>query len=92
MARISNNPPQDLPAQLRAAIDGDGRSARELAAAAGVDASQINRFLTGERDLRLATAGAICDVLGLRLAGEQRGRGRPAKGTKSQRGESRDVA
>jgi hypothetical protein len=37
----------------------------------------VQRFLTGQRDIRLATADAIAAALGLRLVEVGRGRGRP---------------
>jgi hypothetical protein len=67
----------DLGDQLRDAIAADGRSASELARAAEVDPAQVHRFLAGQRDLRLATAGYLCRVLGLRLVGQARSKGRP---------------
>jgi plasmid maintenance system antidote protein VapI len=57
-----------LPEQLRAIIQGRGISAGELAALAEVDRRQVARFVAGERDLTLATAGRIAAALGLRLA------------------------
>lgn len=52
---------------LRAAIAADPRSGRELGAAAGVPQPSISRFLTGERDLSLASASKLAAALGLEL-------------------------
>jgi transcriptional regulator with XRE-family HTH domain len=64
--------------QLRDAIDRSRRTYSDLASEAGIDASQILRFASGERDIRVETAGRLCAVLGLHLAETSRGRGRPA--------------
>ena len=51
---------------LKAAMT--GQSAYALAKATGLSHTQVIRFLRGERDLRLETAAALCDHLGLELA------------------------
>ena len=53
---------------LRRAIKDLGETAYSLSAATGVSASVISRFLNGERDLRLETAGKIAAHLELELA------------------------
>jgi transcriptional regulator with XRE-family HTH domain len=68
----------DLADQLRDAIGLSGRSASEVARLAEVDPAQVLRFLSGERDVRLETAGRICRALGWHLAEVARGRGRPS--------------
>jgi ribosome-binding protein aMBF1 (putative translation factor) len=52
---------------LRQAILKSGRSAYSLQQETGVDASVITRFLHGERDLRLETAGKLADAVGAKL-------------------------
>lgn len=54
--------------QLRAAAAASGLSAAALADAAGVDRSQVSRFLSGDRDPRLSTFAALADALGYGLA------------------------
>lgn len=56
-----------LPAQLREIIASRGLTPTELGALSGVDPTVIARFVAGERDLRLETAGRIASALGLRL-------------------------
>ena len=78
-----------LPDQLRQAIEDSGLSSSEIARQAEISHAQVLRFLSGERDLRLETAGLICQALGLALAEASRGRGRPKK-TKTHHAESLD--
>lgn len=52
--------------QLRAAIEASGTAYR-AAKDSGVDVTIVQRFLNGERDLRLATAARLCEALGLEL-------------------------
>lgn len=65
-----------LPAQLREIIASRGLTPTELGQASGVDPTVIARFVAGERDLRLETAGKIAAALGLRLVEVARSRGR----------------
>ena len=53
--------------QLREIIHSRGLTPTELGQLAGVDPTIIARFVSGERDLRLETAGRIATALGLRL-------------------------
>jgi plasmid maintenance system antidote protein VapI len=55
--------------QLRAIILGSGISCGELGRISGVDRRQVARFVSGERDLTLETAGKLIEALGLTLAG-----------------------
>jgi hypothetical protein len=57
----------DLSEQLREAIRRDGRSLYRLALDTGVNHTQLERFMRGERGLTLDTAGLVCEVLGLGL-------------------------
>jgi len=52
---------------LREAIRNSTLSVVELAAKCDIHRQVIDRFLTGERDMRLATAAKIAEVLGLVL-------------------------
>lgn len=56
-----------MAAVLRKAIKDDERSYYRLAKDSGVDHSVLIRFVAGERDIVLGTAGRICKALGLRL-------------------------
>jgi len=60
--------PKDIEAELRQAIEKDGRTVYRLAADSGVSAGQIGRFVTGERTLTLAVAAKLATALGLQLA------------------------
>ena len=66
--------PQPLDAALRKAIRASGLTHYALAKEAGVQASQIDRFMMPaddprHRDLRLSTASRIAVVLGLGITG-----------------------
>jgi hypothetical protein len=52
---------------LREAISHSGKSVRRLAKDAGVSEVILQQFMDGERDLRLATAGRLAQILGLKL-------------------------
>lgn len=59
--------PKPINDALRAAIAKSGLTHYALAKVAGVTAGQIDRFVSGERDLRLNSAAAIAAALGLEL-------------------------
>jgi plasmid maintenance system antidote protein VapI len=54
--------------RLQTAIESDGRTFYRLGKEAGVSPEVISRFVAGERDIRLATASKLADVLGLELS------------------------
>lgn len=56
-----------IDAALKAAIKASGLTHYAVAKLAEVSPAQIDRFMAGERDLRLATAAAIASALGLGL-------------------------
>ena len=56
-----------LAEQLRAAIRESGVSRYGLAKQTGLSYAVVHRFVAGERDITLATATKITDVLGLEL-------------------------
>ena len=58
----------DLAEDLRKAISDSGMTHYSIGKASGVNIANIDRFVSGERDLRLATASKICSVLGYGLA------------------------
>ncbi|MCH8829371.1 MAG: helix-turn-helix transcriptional regulator [Planctomycetes bacterium] len=68
----------DLAEQLRGAFRDSGMSRYMLAKRAGVSYAVVHRFVAAERDITLATATRICDVLGLELkpapSGARKGR------------------
>lgn len=64
---------EDLGDRIRATATARGVSTRALAAAAGLDASTVRRFLRGDTDLTLRTASLLCAALGLRLVESTRG-------------------
>lgn len=53
--------------QLRTAIVATGLTSYRLGKDAGVSPGVIDRFLTGERDIRLATAARLSTALGIEL-------------------------
>ena len=57
----------ELAKSLRKAILESGLKHYSLAKVSGVDTSMIDRFVSGERDIRLETAGRIADALGYSL-------------------------
>jgi plasmid maintenance system antidote protein VapI len=57
---------------LREAIRNSKLSVVELASECGIHRQVIDRFLTGERDMRLSTAAKLAEVLGLALKKERR--------------------
>jgi len=57
---------------LRKAILDSKVSAYRLAIESGVDQAAISRFVSGQRDLRLESAGKIANALGLRLTKDKR--------------------
>jgi transcriptional regulator with XRE-family HTH domain len=59
---------EPLPAKLRAAIRSSGKTVYRIAAESGVSHPVILRFLSGERDIRLATAEKLAAALGLTLS------------------------
>jgi transcriptional regulator with XRE-family HTH domain len=59
--------PKPLTDTLKAAITKSGLTHYALAKIAGTTPGQIDRFMSGERDLRLGTAAAIAAAIGLEL-------------------------
>ena len=53
---------------LRGAIIDSGLTHYAIGKASGVDTAVIDRFVSGERDIRLETAGRIAAALGYKLA------------------------
>lgn len=64
---MMNNTTPPLIAVLLAALEADGRSAYQIARAAGVAPGVVTRFKRRERDVSLVTAAALAEVLGLSL-------------------------
>jgi len=59
--------PPTIDEQLREAIENSGQTRYAIAKAAGVAQPIVDRFVSGERDLRLATAAKLAQALGLTL-------------------------
>lgn len=59
--------PKRIDEALKAAITKSGLTHYAVGRLAGVAPAQIDRFMAGERDLRLSTAAAIAEALGLEL-------------------------
>lgn len=57
-----------LSAALKDAIRASDKSMYQIAQDAGVSQIVISRFMSGERDIRMATADKLADVLGLKVA------------------------
>ena len=64
---MGNPVPEDIAEVLRKAIENDERSYYRLAKDCGVSHTVLIRFVAGERDIVLGTAGRICRALGLTL-------------------------
>src|SRR5262249_28112463 len=52
---------------LREALRGSDKSIYQIAQQAGVSPIVVSRFLSGERDIRMATADKLAEALGLTL-------------------------
>lgn len=59
--------PPTLADQLRTFIQNSGVSLRGLAFTAQIDPSCLTRFMAGERDLTVSSAGRLADIMGLQL-------------------------
>lgn len=59
--------PKPITTTLKNAIKASGLTHYAVAKLAGITPGQIDRFMSGERDLRLETAGRIAAALGLEL-------------------------
>ena len=59
---------EPLPTTLRVAIRNSGKTVYRIALESGVSHPVILRFLSGERDIRLATAEKLAAALGLTLS------------------------
>jgi len=57
----------DIQEALRRAIAKSGKTHYRLGKDAELAPEVIDRFVTGERDIRLATAAKLADALGLQL-------------------------
>jgi hypothetical protein len=68
--------PRSLSASLREAIRDSGVSPYQIARHAQLSQIVVYRFLSGERDIRLATADRLAEVLGLELCRASPGRRR----------------
>jgi predicted transcriptional regulator len=62
--------PLTISDQLRTIIRDSGKTAYAVAKMAEIDPGVVQRFLTGERDLRVATLDRIAAALKLRLCQE----------------------
>ena len=54
-------------AQLKSAVKESGMTHYRIAKDAGIRQNMLDRFMTGERDLRFETAAKIAEALGLQL-------------------------
>ena len=62
--------PGSLSQTLKQAIRESDQSEYQIAKDAGVSQIVISRFLSGDRDIRMATVDKLADALGLKLAEE----------------------
>lgn len=58
----------NLSVSLKDAIRASNKSMYQIAQDAGVSQIVVSRFLSGERDIRMATADKLAEVLGLKVA------------------------
>lgn len=63
-----SNAPGRLTAALKEALQTCEKSMYQVAQDAGVSQIVLTRFLSGERDIRMATADKLAETLGLKLA------------------------
>jgi transcriptional regulator with XRE-family HTH domain len=59
--------PRSLSASLKKAMKHSTKTSYQLAKEAGVSPIMVSRFLSGKRDIRLATADRLAHALGLKL-------------------------
>ena len=59
--------PRSLSACLKKAMRRSSKTSYQLAKEAGVSQIMVSRFLSGKRDIRLATADRLAHALGLKL-------------------------
>lgn len=59
--------PDSISEALKSAVRGSDMTVYEIAKRARISQIVISRFLSGERDIRMATADKLAEVLGLRL-------------------------
>jgi DNA-binding phage protein len=59
--------PRSLSAALKKAMKKSPKTSYQLAKEAGVSQIMVSRFLSGKRDIRLATADRLAHALGLKL-------------------------
>lgn len=64
---VSESDEPQLVAKLRAAIVDSGLTHYRIAKDAGITADIVSRFVSGERQLKIESAGRIAEVLGLEL-------------------------
>ena len=62
--------PHSLSDTLKKAIKRDVKTSYQVAKEAGVSQIMVSRFLSGKRDIRLATAERLAHVLGLKLVAQ----------------------
>ena len=68
--RAAKRAPESLSKALKHAIQASDRSVYQSAEEAGVSQIVITRFLSGERDIRMATADEIAGALRLQIVGQ----------------------
>ena len=69
-AGLSNHVvPGSLSEALRQGIRSSDKSVYQIAKEANVSQIVVSRFLSGERDIRMATADRLAEVLGLKVGG-----------------------
>jgi ribosome-binding protein aMBF1 (putative translation factor) len=64
----SGSAPGRLSQAIRDALRASDKSMDQIAQDAGVSQIVVARFLSGERDIRMATADKLAEVLGLKVA------------------------
>jgi transcriptional regulator with XRE-family HTH domain len=66
-SRAESASPDSLSETLKQAIRDSEQSEYQIAKTAGVSQIVISRFLSGQRDIRMATADKLAEALGLKL-------------------------
>jgi DNA-binding phage protein len=62
----------NLADDIKQAIRASGKTHYRIALDAGIRPAIIDRFMSGERDMRLATAAKVANALGLVLSNRKR--------------------
>lgn len=75
MKRVKRGVPDWIAVHVRAVMDRSGMSIYRLSAETGVGYSELSRWLSGARSMRVAYLAKVLNVLGIDLTQRRRERG-----------------